>query len=63
MKKFNRFRPGSASYYKDQLINIRAVAVDYDGYNIHSAKQMRELVEDLCMMAADALNHKELYLK
>lgn len=62
-KEFNMYKSGSASYYRDQLVNIRAVAVDYGGYNINSAKQMRELVEELCIMARDALQHKKLYVQ
>lgn len=55
------FKPGSAQYYRDMLELIVNVAYDYDGYNPKSAKQMRELVDELRKMAIDALNHKKLY--
>lgn len=62
-KKYNIFKPGTAKYYKDMLELISAVAYHYDGYNPNSAKQMRELVDELKNMANDALNHKTLYIK
>ena len=61
-KKINLYKPGSAKYYKDTLKNIHAVAIDYDGFNITNAKQMKELVDDLKKMASDALQHKKLYV-
>ena len=61
-KKSNIYKPGTAKYYKDALKNIYAVALDYDGFNINSAKQMKELVDDLMKMASDALQHKKLYV-
>ena len=63
MKKYNIYKPGSANYYKDQLTNINMVAIDYDGYNPNSAKQMRELVVEMSQMAEDALNHNKLYIQ
>lgn len=62
-KKCNLYKPGSAKYYQDALRNISAVAMYYDGYNSKSAKQMKELVDELIKMANDALNHKKLYVK
>ena len=60
-KKINIYKPGTAKYYRDQLSSISAVAFHYDGFNIKSAKQMKELIDDLCKMASDALDHKKLY--
>lgn len=61
--KINLYKPGTAKYYRDQLHNISAVTINYDGYNPHSAKQMRELIDELKSMADDALNHKTLYIE
>ncbi len=63
MIKCNIFKPGTAKYYRDMLELIAAVAYRYDGYNPNSAKQMKELVDELRKMATDALNHKKLYAK
>ena len=60
-KKTNIYKPGTAEYYRDQLGNISAVAVHYDGCNVKSAKQMKELIDDLREIANDALDHKKLY--
>ena len=60
-KKMNIYKPGTVEYYRDQLGNIVAVTKDYDGFCINSAKQMKELVDDLRDMAEQALNHKKLY--
>ena len=62
-KKMNIYKLGTSKYYRDQLSNISAVAWHYDGYNINSAKQMRELVDELKSMVDDALNHKKLYIQ
>jgi len=62
-KKTNIHKPGSAKYYRDQLVNINAVAIGFDGYNPNSAKQMRELVIEMAQMARDALNHEKLYVQ
>lgn len=61
LKKTNIYKPGTAEYYRDQLGNISAVAYHYDGYNIKSAKQMKELIDELQGMADDALHYKKLY--
>jgi len=61
--KCNIYKPGSAKYYRDMLETISAVAVHYDGCNPNSAKQMRELVDELKKMANDALKHKKLYIQ
>lgn len=63
MKECNIYKVGSAKYYRDQLVNINSVAIDFDGYNINSAKQMRGLVIEMAQMARDALNHKKLYVR
>lgn len=63
IKPYNRYKPGSARYYKDQLENIHDVCIDYDGYNIDNAESMRMLIDDLKEMASDALNHKHLYVR
>ncbi len=60
--KTNIYKPGTAKYYRDQLVNISAVAYHYDGFNTKSAKQMKELVDDLRIMAENALKHKKLYV-
>ena len=60
--KTNRYKPGTAKYYKDQLENIVAVAIDYDGYDPNNAKQMRELVDELKAMAGQSLRHEKLYV-
>ncbi len=62
MKKSNIYKPGTAKYYRDQLVNIQAVAMDYDGYNPQNAKQMKELVDELRKMAGQALLHLKLYV-
>lgn len=62
-KPYNMYRAGSAKYYRDQLSNISAVAICFDGYDPKNAKQMKELVEELASMATDALNHKKLYVR
>ena len=59
--KMNIYKPGTAKYYRDMLELISIVAVRYDGYNSNSAKQMKELVDELRSMANDALSHKKLY--
>ncbi|KKK86526.1 hypothetical protein LCGC14_2762340 [marine sediment metagenome] len=61
MKKTNLFKPGTANYYRDALNLISCVALCYDGYNPSSAKQMRELVDELKSMADNALEHNKLY--
>jgi len=63
MKEHNIYRLGSAKYYRDVLQNIRAVCIDYDGYNPQNAKQMKELIDDIKDMAKQALNHEKLYVK
>lgn len=63
MKKINIYKPGSAKYYRDVLDNIHAVARDYDGFDPNNAKQMKELVDDLCKMAVDGLNHEKIYVQ
>jgi len=60
-KKCNIYKPGSAKYYRDMLNTISLVAFGYDGFNPNSAKQMRELVDELKKMADDALGHEKLY--
>jgi len=60
--KKNIYRPGSAKYYRGALVNINATAINFDGFNYNSAKQMRELVIEMAQMARDALNHKKLYI-
>ncbi len=62
-KKMNLYKPGTAKYYRDMLELISMVAVRYDGYNPNSAKQMKELVDELKNMANSALNHKKLYVQ
>lgn len=61
-KAINRYEPGTAKYYRDALENISGTLVDYDGYNTKSAKQMKELVDDVKEQAGKALTHKKLYL-
>ena len=63
MKECNIYKPGTAKYYRDVLVNIRAVAIDYDGFNPNSSKQMRELIDDISDMAKQALNHEKLYVR
>jgi len=58
----NIYTPGTAIYYRDQLVTIVAVGGDYDGYDPNSAKQMRGLVDELVAMAQQALDHKKLYI-
>lgn len=55
--------PGSAEYYKDVLSNIRAVCINYDGYDPKNAKQMKELVDDISDMTLKALNKEIIYVK
>ena len=61
--KMRKHKAGSAAYYKEALTLINLVAIDYDGYNPNSAKQMRELVVEMAQMARDAINHKKLWIK
>ena len=62
MKACNVYKPGTAKYYRDQLANIWAVSLEYDGYNKKNAKQMAELIKEMGKMAKDALGHKKLYV-
>lgn len=58
----NLYKPGTAKYYRDALQTISIIAYDYDGFNIRSAKQMKELVDDLKEVVEMALKHEDMYL-
>lgn len=63
MERVELFKPGTAEYYRDVLENIYYIALDYDGYDIKDAKQMKELVDELKNEAKKGLKHKYYYLK
>ena len=49
------------SYFVEALVLIGITALDYDGYNPKSAKDMKHLVDVLVGMANDALAGKPHY--
>lgn len=62
-KPVNIYKPGSRKYYRDTLETIVAIGSDYDGYNPKSAKQMKELLDELVKIAVDGLNHEKMYFE
>lgn len=55
----NIYKPGTAKYYRDQLINIADVCVDYDGYR--KVEGLKGLIDSIKHMAISAIAHKKLY--
>jgi len=62
-KPCNIYKPFSKEYYRDQLRNIHSICYDYDGCNVNSATQMKELVDDIREMVFLTLKGKQLYRK
>ena len=61
MKPCNIHRAGSVKYYRDQLYNIWAVTLEYDGCK--TTNQLKKLIDELGDMAKSALDKKTLYFK
>lgn len=57
----NIYKPRTAEYYRDQLENIRAVCIDYDGYR--TVEGLKGLIDNIKIMALKAIAHKKLYIK
>jgi len=57
----NILKPGTVKYYRDQLENIGAVCIDYDGYR--TVKGLKGLIDNIRQMAYSALKHEKLYRK
>ena len=57
-KSINIYKAGSVPYYRDALEIIVAICYDYDG--CRTAKNLKELIDDIKDYAVKALNKKKL---
>lgn len=60
LRKSNIYPPGSKRYYRDALVNIVAMCVDYDGFR--TVKGLKSLIDDVRDHANKALNLESLYV-